>query len=251
MIYLSQLFLDPLSRQVQRELVSPYEMHRTLCHAFPNLSTDEFRAARVLFRVDDDKGAPYALVQSKVAPDWEAFRSHVNGKRYLLATPRQKSMQLQFEAGQKLRFRLFANPTYRPFVARDVRTQKNIERVGLYREHERLDWLLQRGKECGFGFATQEVTLQAGTNPDGSPKPIYFRGPKNEPTLALELPIVEVVDLNDGRRFPLPNQKHQFSAARFDGILQITEAEKFLAALENGIGPAKGYGFGLLSLARA
>lgn len=262
MIYLSQLFLDPQSRQVQRELVSSYEMHRTLSQAFPNLDKDQFGAARVLFRVDEDKGAPYALVQSKVRPNWDAFRVHLGDNGYLLSTPRTREIdvdRLGLAVGQRLRFRLLANPTYRPFVAAAQRTKKNEERVGLYREHERLDWLLRRSQECGFALETHTVTLRAGVNKDGSRKPICLRGEKLEDELQVELPRVEVVDLNDGRRFLLPdrknptnrNQQKQFSAARFDGLLRITEMKAFSEALENGIGPAKGFGFGLFSLARA
>jgi CRISPR system Cascade subunit CasE len=58
-----------------------------------------------------------------------------------------------------------------------------------------------------------------------------------------------VVDHNDGRRFQLPDRKIQFSAARFDGVLQISDADLFTDALESGIGSAKGFGFGLLSVA--
>lgn len=36
----------------------------------------------------------------------------------------------------------------------------------------------------------------------------------------------------------------------FDGALRITEAERFLSALESGIGSGKAFGFGLLSVAR-
>lgn len=48
MIYLSMLRLDPMSRRVQIELSRSYEMHRTLCHAFPNLTGDEWIAASTL-----------------------------------------------------------------------------------------------------------------------------------------------------------------------------------------------------------
>src|ERR1700755_2389491 len=137
MIFLSRLQLDSLSRRVQTELARPYEMHRTLCHAFPELTGDEWKAARVLFRVDDDGGRPRLLVQSKSQPDWRAFSNHLGGARYLLAPPEVKGWEPQFHAGQTLRFRLLANPTFRPKKA----DGSDGERRGLYREHERLDWL--------------------------------------------------------------------------------------------------------------
>jgi CRISPR system Cascade subunit CasE len=40
-------------------------------------------------------------------------------------------------------------------------------------------------------------------------------------------------------------------AVRFDGLLVVTDPERLRHALRAGIGSAKGFGFGLLSLARA
>ena len=49
------------------------------------------------------------------------------------------------------------------------------------------------------------------------------------------------------------NKKHEthFLAVQFDGVLQVTDPDKLVAAVETGIGSAKGFGFGLLSLAPA
>lgn len=240
MIFLSQLRLDPLSRRVQAELARPYEMHRTLCHAFPELAGDEWKAARVLFRVDEDSGRPRLLVQSKREPDWHAFSNHLGGARYLLTPPEVKRWELQLRAGQTLRFRLLANTTFRPKKA----DGSDGERRGLYREHERLDWLGRQGARCGFSLPQAQTTLGR----DG--KPVIFRDRPYD-SLTLDLPVCQVVDLNDGRRSPSPDRRIKFSAARFDGVLQISNLNLFTHALENGIGPAKGFGFGLLSLAPA
>ncbi|MCW3094556.1 MAG: CRISPR-associated protein Cse3 family [Chthonomonadaceae bacterium] len=40
-------------------------------------------------------------------------------------------------------------------------------------------------------------------------------------------------------------------AVQYDGVLTVTDAQEFMAALEGGIGSGKGFGFGLLSIARA
>ena len=36
---------------------------------------------------------------------------------------------------------------------------------------------------------------------------------------------------------------------RFDGVLAVTDPDALTGAVRQGIGPAKGFGFGLLSLA--
>lgn len=38
--------------------------------------------------------------------------------------------------------------------------------------------------------------------------------------------------------------------ALFEGVLVVDNVDRFVRALESGIGPAKAYGFGLLSIAR-
>ena len=40
-------------------------------------------------------------------------------------------------------------------------------------------------------------------------------------------------------------------AVRFEGVLRVVEPALLVAALENGVGSAKGFGFGLLSVGRA
>lgn len=241
MIYLSRLPLDPMSRRVQKELASPYEMHRTLCHAFPDLSDEEWKATRVLFRVDDDDQRLSLLVQSHRAPDWNAFAQRLNGARYCVGEVAVKEWEPHFYAGQRLRFRLQANPVWAP----KQDGAKNGTRRGLYREAERLDWLRRQGEQHGFALPMVETVLR---RVEG--KPVIFRG-REQDELALELPVCEMVDLNDGRRFALPSQQNQFSAARFDGTLALTDAEVFARAVENGIGKARGFGFGLLSVAPA
>jgi len=242
-LYLSQLLLDPMSRRVQSELRSPYEMHRTLGHAFPGLSEPQWRAARVLFRVDDDKeGVLSLLVQSHGAPDWGAFEARLNG-RYLVGAPRVKGWEPQFHEGQALRFRLQANPTMSLNVGKDA---KHGARRGLYREVERLDWLRAQSERNGFALDVFEETLRGSET-----EPALFRGRAHVENFSLRLPVCELRDLNDGRRFPLPSRTHQFSAARFDGQLRVSDPTAFQAAIESGIGRAKGFGFGLLSVAPA
>ncbi len=249
MIFLSRLLLDPFSRRVQKDLMTPYEMHRTLCHAFPDLSDEAWRASRVLFRADEDNNRLTLLVQSHEKPDWEAFCEHLKRKdeHYLQNATEVASREWtpHFQNGQSLRFRLQANPVFAP----KENGAKNGVRRGLFREAERLDWLRRQSQTHGFELSLGEKTLQAWVDSSEKRHPIFFRGERKEEKLKLDLPICEIVDLNDGRRFELPSQKTQFSAARFDGVLRVSDPTKFALAVENGIGKARGFGFGLLSVA--
>lgn len=41
------------------------------------------------------------------------------------------------------------------------------------------------------------------------------------------------------------------SGVQYEGILEVTDTQKFFQTLCSGMGPAKGLGMGLLSIARA
>jgi CRISPR system Cascade subunit CasE len=154
-MFLSHLPLNPRSRQVRREVAEPYEMHRTLLRGFPATPSDE----RILFRVDESResGRWAALVQSRATPDW----THLSAlPGYLLGPPQYKAFDLAFAAGQRLRFRLRANPT----VKRDGK------RVGLLTEDAQRGWLDRKSGESGFVVLGVQVVREGfatGRKPDG------------------------------------------------------------------------------------
>jgi CRISPR system Cascade subunit CasE len=200
-MFLSQLILNPRSPQVRRELAEPYEVHRTLMHAFPSPS------GRVLFRVDTSRetGTPVVLIQSPTVPDW----SFLQGKGdYLAAPPQYKEFQPGFRVGQLLYFRLRANPT----VKRDGK------RHGLLKEEDQMAWLERKGHTGGFRICSAQLI------PEG---------------------------LLQGRKMA-EDDRHTLThlAVRFDGVLEVMDSERLVAALQAGIGSGKGFGFGLLSLKR-
>ena len=199
-MYLSRLDLSLGSRQVQSELSNPYEMHRTLSKAFGD-EPDAWKDARVLFRVDETDGKLLALVQSTIRPDWTCL-TVADG--YLAVPPEVKPFDPSVRAGQRLAFRLLANPT----VKRDGK------RLGLYKEQEQTDWLKRKARENGFSVLSAVAT--------GMGK-VKSRTAEGRETTLL--------------------------AVRFDGALEVTDAALFVKALECGVGSAKGFGFGLLSIA--
>ncbi len=142
MLYLSQLTLNPRSRQVQAELRDPYEMHRTLAKAFGE-GPEGQSAARCLFRVEEGAGglSLRLLVQSQRPPSWQNLTASPD---YLRDAPQVKSFAPALSTGQLLSFRLRANPTVR----------RDGKRLGLYRPEERLAWLSRKASENGFALLT-------------------------------------------------------------------------------------------------
>ena len=220
-LYLSQLILDATDRRVRREMGNVYELHRTVLRAFPEQLPE---GERVLFRLEADRaGQPRLLVQSQTEPDWGRL---VSG--YLLPAdpfdptpnPAVKRVELAFQPGQALRFRLRANPTVKK--ARPDRNQGH--RVAIIREEAQLEWLGRKAEAGGFLIRSTDV---------------------------------RVAEL--GREFGLTKQDAQadkrhrveLHVVQFDGLLEVADPARFSESLLGGIGSAKGFGCGLLSLARA
>lgn len=224
-MYLSRLLLNPRSRQAQRELADLYEMHRTICRAFPGANFKDNEPSGILFRVDlhPKTGIPTLLVQSQEQPDWSFLL--VPEKNYLLGeaelpldveNPAVKPVQLKLNAGQVLAFRLRANPT----VKKDREGKKQGRRVGLFREEEQLAWLQRKIEAAGGALVSAHMTGKAN-----------LRGKL-------------FAEKDDERRM-------RFVSAQFDGVLQVNNPEQLVKTIGAGIGSGKGVGFGLLSLAPA
>jgi len=220
-MYLSRLILDPRSRQVRSEMTNLYEMHRTVMKGFAGRLEP---AERVLFRLEihPRSGIPTLLVQSSGRPDWRFLTEP--GRTYLLLideqpqvveNPAVKAFDLALNPGQLLAFRLRANPT----VKKSRPGQRQGSRVGLVREEDQLAWLNRKLDSAGALLRSARVA--------------------NDQTAS-------------GRLFHGSTERQlAFISVQFDGLLQVREPARLMAAVENGIGSAKGFGFGLLSLAQA
>lgn len=247
-LFLSRILLDLRSRQVRSELAQPYEMHRTLMRAFGKVPAGEGANARerfgVLFRADHDerRGRLIVYVQSLSKPDWSylpLLRDYLSNDADQ-PNPACKDIAGPYgklQNGQVLAFCLRANPTKR--VAQEKKPDGGLKgkRVGLLREEEQIDWLVRKGQERekgkrgGFEIVTKEVP-----------------GPKG---VKQTTPCVKVTHegVLEGRKGgDAKSQRMLHLAVRFEGLLRITDADAFRETLVRGIGSAKAFGFGLLSL---
>lgn len=248
-MFLSQLILDLSSRQVWSELARPYEMHRTLMRAFPQLDEETAHARErfdVLFRadVDERRGRVTVYVQSAVEPDW-SFLDERSG--YLLAEAQQPNPACKnvtgslhrLQEGQVLSFRLRANPTKRIAEMTNCEDRLKGKRVGLLREEEQVAWLVRKGQEREKG------------RPGGFE--ILMKEVESYDTEIHLVPRVNVCPEGTQRDRKTDNGRSHVTrhlAVRFDGLLRITDADAFRETLARGIGPGKAFGFGLLSVAR-
>jgi CRISPR system Cascade subunit CasE len=227
-MYLSRLILNPRSHQVLSEINNLYEMHRTLSRAFQggrfHMDRRQEEATDILFRLDmhPRNGSPSLLVQSRAAPDWSFLCA--SGKDYLLTeeglpvrskNPAVKEIHLELTTGQMLAFRLNANPT----VKKDREGHKQGFRLALLEEDQQIAWLQRKLRSAGGRLIS--VTVAPAEKLNGS--------------------------LRSGE------MQHDLTifSVQFDGFLQVDDVQLLMQAVQTGIGPAKSFGCGLLSLAPA
>lgn len=226
-VYLSRLVLNPGTSQARRELANPYEMHRTLLRAFSELpdQTSFRKQTEVLFRVDSDvhTGVTSLLVQSLIEPDW----SHLRERNGFLLTAECKPIGQHFERlaeGSVLAFRLRANVTKKIDTKTTVDgVRRNGRRIPLRNNDELLAWLERKGEVGGYTLEKLE----------GKQHPECRNLPEQN------------VAAWKGRL----EKRMTFASVLFEGRLRITDAEAFRTSLIRGVGPAKAFGFGLLSIA--
>jgi len=215
-----------------------YRVHQRLCMAFPSalrksddpdflkrFAPQDFGQGQVhvarktdaafagfLFRIDPHPaGRVVIVVQSATRPDWDyAFHN----ADYLRADRQVREFDplLWCRTGATWQFHLRANPT----------VKREEKRHALLMEDEQMAWL--RRKADAGGFEVLSVTAS-----------------RDGPRAARK------TDYNA----PEPKE-HRITvfAVRFDGVLKVTDAAAFLQSLCCGIGPAKAFGFGLLSVKR-
>lgn len=219
MLYLSSLPVniggDPNRPRPGRMWVqNPYRVHQRICMAFPDRTAEQHREGtdRVLFRIE---GTPFerVLVQSAREPDWE---SCFEAAAFLLRDrPQVKKLSYDIAAGAKLRFLLHANPTRKA----KGEAGQNGQRLGITTPEGQVEWLNRKAARGGFTVLSVQILSSR---------------------------------MQTARRSKLiDTQPHRHLAVAYAGLLEVTDPAKFGSSLAAGIGSAKAYGFGLLSIAPA
>jgi CRISPR system Cascade subunit CasE len=201
-------------------------MHRLLLTAFPDRG--DGGPGRLLYRLESSRGEARVLAQSEKAPDWTALNAPIERIR----GPREARLlrpdgSPAFREGQVLRFRLRANPTFK---------RENKRRAWVKRE-DQSRWLARKGERHGFDL----IPLPEGES--------WFDPFEEESECRMDLRIVQRNYLMGWK--PLSekeSQRIEHFAVDFDGALRVTHPARFVEAIRGGIGPAKGFGFGLLSV---
>jgi CRISPR system Cascade subunit CasE len=250
-MYLSNLEIDTTQKKVNDWITNPYKIHQRLWMGFEKQKSETSKPD-FLYRVEEDfkqagETKPRILVLSNISPLWDnAF----NGEEFLKGKPQILNLKLDnfIEEDRTFRFSLKANPTkkikdHKSFFKKEIEgikveeeIKKKLEilskslskeqwekikskRVGIYKDHEQVEWLKRKGEQSGFEI----LNLQ------------FDKGEKEKVSKKKDMKVLHDLDLL---------QVH------FTGILRVTDTEAFKKAYTQGIGSGKAFGCGMLLLAR-
>jgi CRISPR system Cascade subunit CasE len=197
-------------------------MHAAVRSAFAAPEDYERPGSRTLWRLDTPAPATVHLyLVSPGRPDLAHLVDQAGGRGTAEAwtTRDYRGLLASLDSGQRWAFRLTANPTH---SGRKTADAKDTQRFGRLRMAEQTEWLHSRAARCGFAVATQQ---------DGEPNLLVHR--------------------RQTQTFKRGSEAVTLTTATFDGLLEITDADAFRQALTLGIGHAKAYGCGLLTIAPA
>jgi len=197
---------------------NPYDIHRRLWSLFPGEAPESRQSVMekrhgFLFRMEDyQTGCPARfLVQSRRRPALVASIRELGCREF----------DPQPQLGQRLAFLLTANPIKTILdTEKDAKPGKRPNqqgqfkcRVPLVQEQDQRNWLIRRLVEAADIEAVAVLPHS----------PLYFR---------------------KGR------QGGKLVTATFEGVLHVKAPDVLLQLLENGLGPAKAFGCGLLLVRR-
>ncbi|WP_225047264.1 type I-E CRISPR-associated protein Cas6/Cse3/CasE [Lacticaseibacillus kribbianus] len=213
-MFLSRVEIDWRDRRRLQPLTHLGAFHDWVEQSFPSAVATGARP-RHLWRRDVLGGREYLLVLSDVRPDESAL------ERYGVPGSVQVKSYDRFLAaltlGQRLRFRLTANPTHAVKESGDLKARGKVyAHIGLPNQ---LQWLLDVADRAGFAPVA------------GATGPAFDIVNRDRPLLR-----------HKGAR------EVRLQQVTYEGLLEITDLERFRETLTGGLGREKAYGMGLMTV---
>lgn len=225
MTVLSRIFINPQKRRGRKLLSNRQAMHAAVMSAFPPDAFDSTEQ-RALWRLDKTHHQYTLYVLSPLPPDFTHIVEQAGWIGQTWDSTDYRPFLEQLKTGQHWAFRLAANP---------VKAIREAGKRGTVVPHvtpqQQVHWLGQRSRGLGFQLL---------------------------PTPGFEEQLEAIVTEQHDHRFGRNDRQHSDRGTRvslrivqFDGHLEITDKDRFQQTLLAGIGRAKAYGCGLLTLRRS
>ncbi|MEU3862746.1 type I-E CRISPR-associated protein Cas6/Cse3/CasE [Streptomyces sp. NPDC028722] len=252
-MHLTRFRVNTARSGARRLLSSPQAMHAAVMSSFPALlptDTPPTDGPRVLWRLDHTTRAEVMLyIVSPDRPDLTHLVEQAGWPAAAAADPNQPGWQSRpygplldrLTTQERWAFRLTANPVHHARRKDDEPTKRTAH---LTPTHQ-MGWLLKRQETCGFRVLEKTHAtrlLPSGTTHTSQPHhgDRYELTVHDKRTLAFD----KHTNPQRGRRPPV-----SLVTVTFDGRLEVTDPHLLRRALTQGIGKAKAYGCGLLTLA--
>ena len=209
-MYLTRNALDTRRRETLRALGSVNMIHGAIESAFPG------ERRRRLWRIDVIGGVTWLMLLSETEPDLSRLQAQFGYTDRPWETKCFDRLLERIREGTIWRFRLVANPTRSEPSGKDGERGKVVAEGSVPAQRE---WLMRHAAVHGFSL-----------NPD------CFDVVRSEWKL-----------FRKGRENGRPISVLQVT---YEGTMEVTDAERFREALLCGIGRAKAYGMGMMTVIR-
>lgn len=222
-MYMSKISLNRRRRGAVKLLGNRHAMHAAVMSSFPPGTPTSSDTGRVLWRVDRYQDSIDLLVVSPAQPCLAHINDQAGWSTGGAWTTRPYTPFLSSICeGQEYIFRLAANPTHRISIPEGDGSRKQI--VGHVTDDQQRQWFLDRAESNGFSVNESSF---------GSIDDAHF-----------ELVVLE----RDTVVFRRNSQRVTLRTAAYEGRMTVRDPDLLRHALTRGIGRAKGYGCGLLTL---
>ena len=225
-MYLSRVPLDLTRLDAIAFVSSSYKVHAAVEQAFAPSAVRENEKGRILWRLDEVPDNEREVWLYVVSPDKPDF-THICDQAALTSSPAwvtksYDSVLDRVSEGQLWQFRLKANPVRKVLVDKGRRERAGV--VGTLQGHvteaQQRTWLMDRAEAHGFRIAQTEEGFER---------------------LA--------VSNRRRERFKRQGSVVTLTTAQYDGVLEVVDTEAFRHTLGFGLGRARGFGCGLMTIA--
>ena len=238
-MYLSRIKLDTGRNATRRAIASPQILHAAIENCFGALPEkiekfeneqlslfdeediyekfDEVKKVektRKLWRLDFLEGDLYMLMVSIEPPDFTNFANQFCAENEKGETKDYGKLLAKIKEGQHLYFRFRGNPVHSVPV-------KNGERGKIYPHvtaNQKKEWFIKKAQTNGFALDENSFDL------------------------------IETGEMKFWRESENKNRQVVVNYGVFEGLLEVLDAALFIQALTQGIGRAKAYGCGMITV---